>query len=71
MNKSITELKTIKELLQIELLSWRNQVKNPSTTLQDRKDAKEQIEKIHVCISNIDDAIHRKLYNFLENYNHA
>lgn len=71
MNKSITELKTIKELLQIELLSWRNQAKNPSTTLQDRKDAKEQIEKIHVCISNIDDAIHRKLYDFLENYNHA
>lgn len=66
--KSITELKTIKELLQIELLSWRNQAKNPSTTLQDRKDAKEQIEKIHVCISNIDDAIHRKLYDFLENH---
>ena len=65
-DKTFTELKTIKELLKVELLQWENESKNRRSTLSDRKLAKDQANKIYLLICKIEEKIHIKLYSFIE-----
>jgi hypothetical protein len=65
-NYSMTELTTIKGLLKGELLDWENSSRNMGATLQDRKDASEQVNKIAPLISKIEETIHVQLYKFIE-----